>query len=111
MGMDIFKAVAEPNRRIMLDMLTTRERAAGEFERSLPSLTQPAVSRHLRVLRAAGLVDVRARGQQRIYSLRAERLAEVDEWVAKYRLFWDTQLDALTDHLDARHKTARRRRR
>lgn len=89
----------------------THDRAAGEFEASLPSLTQPAVSRHLRVLRTAGLADVRARGQQRIYSLRPERLTEVDEWVAKYRLFRETKLDALTEHLDLHSKTKMRRRR
>jgi DNA-binding transcriptional ArsR family regulator len=95
----------------MLDMLTKRERAAGEFEAALPTLTQPAVSRHLRVLRDAGLVAVHARAQQRIYSLRPERLAEVDQWVAKYRLFWETKLDALTNHLAAQSKAKKRRRR
>ena len=83
--MDVFAALAEPNRRHLLDLLSTRARAAGELVAALPNLTQPAVSRHLRILREVGLVAVRAQAQQRIYSLNPKKLAEVDRWLARYR--------------------------
>ncbi len=97
--MDVFVAVAEPTRRAMLDLLADRERPAGELVDAFPDLTQSAVSRHLRVLREVGLVDVRAHAQRRIYTLRAERLAEVDAWLARYRRFWAGHLDAVAAHL------------
>ncbi len=99
---DVFTAVAEPTRRHILDLLAERERAAGEVVDAFPGLTQPAVSRHLRVLREAGLVTVRAEAQRRIYVLRPERLAEVDAWLARYRAFWPDRLDALELHLTRR---------
>ena len=83
--MDVFEAVAEPSRRALLDLLAEGERPAGELVAHLPALTQPAVSRHLRVLREAGLVEVRPVAQQRIYALRAEGLAELDAWLAYHR--------------------------
>ena len=97
--MDVFEAVAEPSRRALLDLLAERERPAGELVASLPRLTQPAVSRHLRVLREVGLVEVRPAGQRRIYVLRAERLIEVDNWISRYRKYWPRHLDALQQHL------------
>jgi DNA-binding transcriptional ArsR family regulator len=97
--MDVFEAVAEPSRRFLLDLLAERERPAGELVASLPRLTQPAVSRHLRVLREVGLVEVRPDGQRRIYVLRAERLIEVDDWISRYRKYWPRHLDALQQHL------------
>ena len=97
--MDVFGAIAEPNRRRLLELVARRSRSAGELVASLPELTQPAVSRHLRVLREAGLVAVKAEGQKRIYTLRPERLAELDRWLARYRRFWSDQLDALENHL------------
>jgi DNA-binding transcriptional ArsR family regulator len=103
--MDIFEVVAEPSRRAVLDRLAERPQPAGELVGALPDLSQPAVSRHLRVLREAGLVQVEARGQQRIYSLRAEPLAELDGWLDRYRRFWTDHLDDLEAHLARRSPT------
>lgn len=97
--MDIFVAVAEPTRRAILDLLAEGERPAGEIVAAFPDLTQPAVSRHLRVLLDVGLVAVRPDAQRRIYGLRPERLAELDVWLARYRRFWNDRLDALGRHL------------
>jgi DNA-binding transcriptional ArsR family regulator len=102
---DIFEVVAEPSRRAVLDRLAERPQPAGELVGALPDLSQPAVSRHLRVLREAGLVQVEARGQQRIYSLRADPLAELDDWLARYRRFWSDHLDDLEAHLARRAAT------
>jgi DNA-binding transcriptional ArsR family regulator len=110
--MDVFAAVAEPARRTLLDLLAGRERPAGELAAALPSLTQPAVSQHLKVLRDVGLVRVRARGQQRIYTLQPARLAELDKWLGRYRVFWTDHLDALERQLahSARQKIKRTKR-
>jgi DNA-binding transcriptional ArsR family regulator len=97
--MDVFTAVAEPHRRSILDLLAARERPAGEIVEAFPAMTQPAISRHLRVLREAGLVKVRPAGQQRIYSLEPDGLAALDAWLLRYRRFWSHQLDALERHL------------
>lgn len=97
--MDVFEAVAEPSRRTLLDVLAEGERSAGELVEQLPSLTQPAVSRHLRVLREVGLVEVRADGQRRIYALRADGLVAIDDWIGRYRRYWAEHLDALENHL------------
>ena len=102
--MDVFEAVAEPHRRVLLDLLAERERAAGELVAGLPALTQPAVSRHLRILREVGLVEVRPDGQRRIYSLRADRLIEIDNWISRYRRYWHDHLEALEQHLAERTK-------
>lgn len=96
---DVFEAVAEPSRRALLDVLATGERSAGELVETLPNLTQPAVSRHLRVLREVGLVEVRPDAQRRIYALRADGLVEIDRWIGRYRRYWADHLDALSDHL------------
>jgi DNA-binding transcriptional ArsR family regulator len=98
--MDVFEAIAEPNRRAVLDLLAERERPAGELVAHLQQLTQPAVSRHLRILREVGLVDVRPDGQKRIYTLRAERLLEIENWISRYREYWPRHLSALERHLD-----------
>lgn len=100
--MDSFGAVADPTRRQVLDLLTRRERSAGELGEAFPSISQPGMSRHLRVLREAGLVRVREEHRRRIYSLRSEGLAEVDLWLSKYRGFWEHELDALEANLEAR---------
>ncbi len=100
--MDIFTAIADPTRRRVLDLLRTRERAAGEIAEAFPRMSQPAISRHLRVLREAGLVNVKPMEQRRVYSLRPAGLAELDTWLSKYRQFWEVQLDALEKHLDDR---------
>lgn len=99
--MDVFEAVAEPTRRTVLDLLAGRDRSAGELVAAFPGLTQPAVSRHLRILRESELVDVRAEGARRIYSLRPGALAELDQWLETYRHFWASRLDALEAHLDS----------
>lgn len=101
--MDVFEAVAEPSRRALLDVLAEGERTAGELVATLPRLTQPAVSRHLRVLREVGLVEVRPDAQRRIYALRPDGLVEIDEWIGRYRRYWARHLGALEDHLARKH--------
>jgi DNA-binding transcriptional ArsR family regulator len=101
MCVDVFEAVAEPSRRALLDQLAGGERTAGELVACLPHLTQPAVSRHLRVLREVGLVEVRPDAQRRIYALRADGLVEIAAWLGRYRRFWSGHLDALERHLAA----------
>jgi DNA-binding transcriptional ArsR family regulator len=100
--MDVFEAVSEPTRRTVLDLLAARERSAGELVAAFPALTQPAVSRHLRILRESRLVAVRAEGTRRMYALRPGGLAELDRWLESYRRFWADRLDDLQDHLDSR---------
>lgn len=98
--MDVFEAIAEPNRRVLLDTLAVGDRTAGELVAALPDLTQPSVSRHLRILREVGLVEVRPDAQRRIYALRADGLVAIDSWIERYRQFWSRHLDALEQHLD-----------
>jgi DNA-binding transcriptional ArsR family regulator len=93
-----YAALAEPHRREILGMLRTGERSVNELVASLP-LSQPGVSKHLRVLREAGLVAVRSDGRRRVYALEAGPLAEVDAFLAPYRAFWEGRLDALERHL------------
>ena len=94
-----FAVLAEPSRRHILDLLRERERSVGELVAHL-RLSQPGVSKHLRVLREAGLVDVRVDAQRRWYQLRPEPLAEVDAWLEPYRRLWSARLNALEAHLD-----------
>jgi DNA-binding transcriptional ArsR family regulator len=94
----LFEILAEPNRRRVLDLLREQERTVGEIVDAL-KMSQPAVSKHLRVLRDAGLVEARIDAQRRVYSLRAEPLADVDAWLAPYRKFWRGKLAALQRHL------------
>src|SRR3954454_22802568 len=94
-----FEIVAEPTRRRILDDMRDSERSVGELVERL-RLSQPGVSKHLRVLREAGLVRVRADGRRRWYGLRADPLAELDAWLAPYRELWASRLDALGRHLD-----------
>jgi DNA-binding transcriptional ArsR family regulator len=94
-----FEALAEPNRRRILDLLRDRERLVGDLVGAL-SLTQPGVSKHLKILREAGLVKVRRDAQRRWYGVRREPLSEIDAWLAPYRRAWSTRLDALEDHLN-----------
>lgn len=98
--MDAFATLADPTRRRMLDMLAMRECTAGEFVDAFPGVSQPTISQHLKVLREAKLVTVRAEAQRRIYALRPEGLREVENWIARYRKFWPQKLDALERHLD-----------
>ena len=94
-----FAIVAEPNRRAILSLLLSSERSVGEIERKL-RLSQPSVSKHLRVLREAGFVESRVEAQQRVYRLRPEPLMELDEWLEPFRRFWSKHVDALERHLD-----------
>lgn len=94
-----FDVLAEPARRRILDLLLDRPRLVGDLTVQL-GLSQPGTSKHLRVLREAGLVRVRRDAQRRWYELRAEPLAEVDAWLAPYRRRWEASLDALERHLD-----------
>ena len=94
-----FDVLAEPRRRRILDLLRERPRSVGELV-DLLGLTQPGTSKHLRVLREAGLVQVRQDAQRRWYELRPEPLAEVDAWLEPYRRLWAGRLDALERHLD-----------
>jgi DNA-binding transcriptional ArsR family regulator len=99
-----FELLAEPNRRRILDLLRDGERPVGELVDRL-SMSQPAVSKHLRVLRDAGLVDVRVDAQRRLYRLRPEPLREVDVWIAPYRRLWEDRLDRLERHLQQMQDT------
>jgi len=91
--------LAEPSRRTILDVLREGERPVGDLVRHL-RLSQPAVSKHLRVLREAGLVEVRTDAQRRLYRIRPEPLAEIDAWLEPYRRLWGRSLDALGRHLE-----------
>jgi DNA-binding transcriptional ArsR family regulator len=102
------KALADPSRRVLLERLARGPVTAGELGGLLP-IARPGVSRHLRVLREAGLVEVRADAQRRIYSLRPEPLAEIDAWLDSYRALWTQRLDALHTEI-ARGKRERRSR-
>ena len=95
----VFEALAEPNRRRILDFLLERERPVNDLV-SLLRVSQPAVSKHLRVLRDAGLVEARVDAQRRLYRVRAEPLRELDDWLAPYRAMWASRLDALESHLE-----------
>jgi DNA-binding transcriptional ArsR family regulator len=95
----VFEVLAEPHRRQILDLLSERERPVGELVEAL-AVPQPNVSKHLRVLRDAGLVTSRIDGPRRLYRVNAEPLRELDEWVARYRGLWTHALDQLEAHLD-----------
>ena len=95
-----FEVLAEPNRRRILDLLSLGERPVGDLVETL-AVSQPAVSKHLRVLREEGFVESRIDAQRRLYRLRPQRLREIDEWLAPYRSLWSRSLDALEAHLDA----------
>ena len=94
-----FTVLAEPARRRILDLLLEKPRPVGELTQQL-GLTQPGTSKHLRVLREAGLVQVRPDAQRRVYELSPAPLAEIDAWLAPYRALWTDSLDALERHLD-----------
>ena len=98
------QALAEPRRLAILELLRDGERPVGDLVAEL-GLSQPLVSKHLRVLKDAGLVDARADAQRRVYRIRPEPLAELDDWLEPYRALWNTHLDKLEDHLERRRKT------
>jgi DNA-binding transcriptional ArsR family regulator len=102
-----FAIIAEPNRRTILSLLAASECSVGELERQL-GMPQTSVSKHLRVLREAGLVDVRVDAQRRVYRLRPEPLMEIDAWLAPFRRYWTARVDALEKHLDRMEQTSRK---
>jgi len=104
---EVFAVLAEPRRRQILDLVLDRERSVGELVAAL-GVSQPSVSKHLKVLRAAGLVEVRVDEQRRLYRLTPAPLRELDAWLARYRLAWGGSLDDLGRHLDkmAAHEAA-----
>ena len=95
----VFDIIAEPNRRAILSLLVSSQQSVGEIERQL-RMPQPAVSKHLRVLREAGFVESTVDAQRRLYRLKPEPFQEVDAWLAPFRRFWSAHLDALERHLD-----------
>jgi DNA-binding transcriptional ArsR family regulator len=95
----VFEIIAEPNRRAILSLLVTAEQSVGEIERQL-CMTQPTVSKHLRVLREAGFVESTVDAQRRLYRLKPEPFQEMEEWLAPFRRFWSGYVDALERHLD-----------
>jgi DNA-binding transcriptional ArsR family regulator len=99
-GMEsVFEIIAEPNRRAILSLLVSSQQSVGEIERQL-RMTQPTVSKHLRVLREAGFVESTVDAQRRLYRLKPEPFQEVDAWLARFRRFWSAHVDALERHLD-----------
>jgi DNA-binding transcriptional ArsR family regulator len=118
--MESFEIIAEPNRRAILSLLVSSQQSVGEIERQL-GMTQPTVSKHLRVLRESGFVESTVDAQRRLYRLKPEPLQELDAWLAQFRRFWSAHVDALERHLDrmeqpmnratsSKVKTRRRRR-
>lgn len=114
--MSVFEIIAEPNRRAILSLLASSQQSVGEIERQL-RIPQPAVSKHLRVLREAGFVEATVDAQRRLYRLNPQPLQEVDAWLAPFRRFWSAHLDALERHLDrmeqsppTKRKTRKRKR-
>jgi DNA-binding transcriptional ArsR family regulator len=95
----VFEIIAEPNRRAILSLLVSSQRSVGEIERQL-CMSQPTVSKHLRVLRDAGFVESMVDAQRRLYRLRPEPFQEMDAWLAPFRRFWSAHVDALERHLD-----------
>jgi DNA-binding transcriptional ArsR family regulator len=111
----VFAIVAEPNRRAILGLLAASDQSVGDLERQL-GMSQPSVSKHLRVLREAGVVEATVDAQRRLYRIKPESLRELDAWLAQFRRFWSAHVDALERHLDridaktpAKKRTARRR--
>jgi DNA-binding transcriptional ArsR family regulator len=103
-ALQAFQALAEPNRLAMLEVLREGEQPVGVLAARL-HLSQPAVSKHLRVLKDAGLVEVRSQAQRRLYRIRPEPLAELDDWLEPYRRLWSARLDQLAEHLNKRRQS------
>ena len=102
----VFDVIAEPNRRAILSLLISSEQSVGEIERQL-RMSQPMVSKHLRVLREAGFVESTVDAQRRVYRLKPEALLELDVWLAPFRRFWSARVDALERHLDRMDRSTR----
>jgi len=114
--MESFEIIAEPNRRAILSLLVSSQQSVGEIELKL-RMTQPSVSKHLRVLREAGFVESTVDAQRRLYRLKPEPFQEVEAWLDPFRRFWSAHVDALERHLDrmdeatrTKGKTKRKRR-
>jgi len=112
----VFEIIAEPNRRAILSLLVLSEQSVGEMERQL-RMSQPTVSKHLRVLREAGFVESTVDAQRRLYRLKPEPFRQLDAWLDQFRRFWSTRIDALERYLDridpsppTKRKTERRSR-
>lgn len=105
--MNAFAALADPTRRRIVELLAESERTAGAIAAEFPA-SRPGISRHLRVLREHGLVRVREAGRTRIYALEPSPLAELDDWVGRYRVFWTNRLDALETEVQRRRRDSRR---
>lgn len=105
-----FDIIAEPNRRAILSLLASSERSVSDIEYQL-HLSQPSVSKHLRVLRDAGFVEARVDAQRRVYRIRPEPLMELDEWLVPFRRLWSTHVDALERHLDRANPSTKKKRR
>jgi DNA-binding transcriptional ArsR family regulator len=99
----VFEIIAEPNRRAILSLLTLSEQSVGEIERQL-RMSQPTVSKHLRVLRDSGFVESTVDAQRRLYRLKPEPFQELDDWLAQFRRFWSAHVDALERYLDRMNK-------
>jgi DNA-binding transcriptional ArsR family regulator len=100
------EALADPTRRRIVELLADRERSAGEIAAEFDT-SRPGISRHLRVLREHGLVHAREQGQRRLYSLDPQPLVELDEWLGRYRTFWENRLDALDTEIRRRRREKR----
>jgi len=105
----VFEIIAEPNRRAILSLLVSSEQSVGEIERQL-QMSQPTVSKHLRVLREAGFVEATVDAQRRLYRLKPEPFQEVDVWLEQFRRFWSAHVDALERYLDRMDPSARTKR-
>jgi len=103
----VFEVIAEPNRRAILSLLVSSQQSVGEIERQL-GMPQPAVSKHLRVLREAGFVESTVDAQRRLYRLKPEPLQEIDAWLSPFRRFWAAHVDALERHLDRMDQSSTR---
>jgi DNA-binding transcriptional ArsR family regulator len=102
----VFEVIAEPNRRAILSLLVASEQSVGAIERRL-RMSQPTVSKHLRVLRDAGVVEATVDAQRRVYRVRPEALQEIDAWLMPFRRLWTSHVDALERHLDRIHPAGR----
>src|SRR6201993_53890 len=102
----VFEIIAEPNRRAILSLLVSSEQSVSALEQQL-RMSQPTVSKHLRVLREAGFVESTVDAQRRLYRLRPQPLQEVDMWLAPFRRFWSAHVDALERHLDRMDQSTR----
>jgi DNA-binding transcriptional ArsR family regulator len=103
----VFEVIAEPSRRAILSLLVSSQQSVGEIERQL-GMPQPAVSKHLRVLREAGFVESTVDAQRRLYRLKPEPLQEIDAWLSPFRRFWSAHVDALERHLDRMDQSSTR---